>query len=251
MYKKNKYNGKKYKKKKVYSKIKDPYVVSNRLSKKKEITGIEIFMELFKLNDAVWLLFFKDILKGQQSTPVPDLNRLENIIYITPDESIQKQIYSELMDIKEYNPLKDKIPVEKLSPHIQNYIKKKQIEIGKQCFMIKKQTFYIKNNILKIPIKCGLSFNDSFQKIHFKNGYGVIFYIRETGISIQSNFSLYQNGAKYKVTLESFHKTLINAFPTAELKDKGHVFVPLKITGKINEDIKEIIDILQYNISVK
>lgn len=195
-------------------------------------------MELFKLNDAVWLLFFKDILKGQQSTPVPDLNRLENIIYITPDESIQKQIYSELMDIKEYNPLKDKIPVEKLSPHIQNYIKKKQ-------------TFYIKNNILKIPIKCGLSFNDSFQKIHFKNGYGVIFYIRETGISIQSNFSLYQNGAKYKVTLESFHKTLINAFPTAELKDKGHVFVPLKITGKINEDIKEIIDILQYNISVK
>lgn len=251
MYKKNPYNGKKYKKKKVYTPIKDPYVVSDELAKKKDVSGIEIFMKLFDLEDAVWLLFFKDVLKGPYSTPLPNMLRLENIIYLTPNEGLQKQIYSELMDIRTYNPLVDEIPIERLSISIQNYIKKKQVEIENQHKLIRERTFYLKNDGCEFLIKGALAFNKKYQKINFKNGYGVLIYPLGNVLCIFSNFNLHKNNIKYKITLNDFYNAIVNEYPRTKLKGNGCVLIPLNPNDFSNKKIQNIINALQYNLTIK
>lgn len=251
MYKKNKYNGKKYKKKKVYTPIKDPYIVSNELANKKDVSGIEIFMKLFDLEDAVWLMFFKDILKGHYNTPIPNMFRLENLIYLTPDEGLQKQIYSELMDIKNYNPLFDKIPINELSMPIKKYVRNKQIEIARQCRKIEKNTFYLKNNDYDFAIKGAMAFNTKYQKINFKNGYGVLIYPQGNGLTIFSNFNLFKNNTKYKIILNDFYNTIVNEYPETKLIDNGCVFIPLNAKNFTTENIENIINTLQHNLTIK
>lgn len=246
MYKTNKYNGKKYKKKKVYSPIKDPYIVSNELAKKDNVSGIEIFMEMLGLNENPWMIFYKDVLKGDCFSFQPPQFRLENIIYLTQDEGMQKRIYSELMDIPGYNPLIHKVPTNFLTQNLKTYIRKLQTEIILNEKYTKKNLFILENDIFNIP--CTLSTDKRFQKINFKNGYGILLYLGYNKITITPNFNLITEDKKYRIQLNKVFDTIIHSFPDSQLTKNKEIVI--NFTNFSTETINEIIEIIQNNIEI-
>lgn len=248
MYKTNKYNGKKYKKKKVYSPIKDPYIISDRLANDPNTTGLDIFIEGFNLGDFAWIVFYRDILKGEGMSLVPIQFRLENIIYLTENENMQRKLYSELMDIPEYNPMIHKVPAKLLSQPLRRYVRKRQKEILENQQIVEENTFLLEHN--EQIIYCTLSNDKKYQKINFKSGYGIIIYLEEKAITVVSNFDVIEEDKKYKILLNDFYEEIKKEFPDSTVENNGEVKIKLEDDFS-PEKIQLIIDTLQDKIIVK
>lgn len=247
MYKTNKYNGKKYKKKRVYSSIKDPFIVSDRLLAKKSYTGIDIFMELFSMNDFTWMIFFRDILKGKYHSPFSLENRLENLMYLIKDDGLQKNIYTQLMDIDDYNPLKDEIPIDKLTPNIQSYIRKLQNLILQNEKSLLENTFYLTHD--NVDIKSGVILNPLFKKIAFKLNYGVILFLNEDSLTISTSFNYKTDKKTMKILLNKFHKTIKQIFPGVSLINNNTIEISLTDKEIAVDKVNTLLSLLQDNLS--
>ena len=249
MYKTNPYNGKKYKKKKVYSPIKDPYIVSDELIEKGQTDGINIFMELFHIKDNPWMIFFRDILKGNETSPWNPLNRLEYIIYLTPNESLQKKIYSELMDIKDYDPLNDPLPMEQLSDSVRKYIEKVQQKIKTNIFTNMANEIILTKN--GVPFKCTASKNFNFFKINFKSGYDIVIYLDGSLIKVCSSLHSIKGEDVYKIYLTDIGQKLKTIYNSTHIPDKNIIEIDLlKEEASYIEILENIISLLETDLKI-
>ena len=249
MYKINPYNGKKYKKKKVYSPIKDPYIVSDELIEKNQTDGINIFMELFHIKENPWMLFFRDILKGNDISPWNPLERLEYIMYLTDNESLQKKIYSELMDIKDYDPLNDPLPMEQLSDSTRKYIEKIQQKIKTNILTnIVNEMILVKD---EIPFKCTASKDIKFLKINFKSGYDIVIYLDGSLIKVCSSLHSIKGEDVYKIYLNDIGKKLKTIYTSTNIPDKNIIEIDLlKEEASYVEIIENIISLLETDLKI-
>lgn len=249
MYKTNPYNGKKYKKKKVYSPIKDPYIVSDELITKGQTDGINIFMELFHIKDNPWMIFFRDVLKGNNTSPWNPLERLEYIIYLTPNESLQKKIYSELMDIKDYDPLNDPLPMEQLSDSVRKYIEKVQQKIKTNIFTNMANEIILTKN--GVPFKCTASKDFNFFKINFKSGYDIVIYLDNNLIKVCSSLHSIKGEDAYKIYLNDIGKKLKTIYTSTNIPDKNIIEIDLlKEEASYVEIIENIISLLETDLKI-
>lgn len=249
MYKINPYNGKKYKKKKVYSPIKDPYIVSDELITKGQTDGINIFMELFHIKDNPWMIFFRDVLKGNNTSPWNPLERLEYIIYLTPNESLQKKIYSELMDIKDYDPLNDPLPMEQLSDSVRKYIEKIQKKIKTNIFTNMANEIILTKN--GIPFKCTASKDFNFLKINFKSGYDIVIYLDNSLIKVCSSLHSIKGEDIYKIYLTNIGEKLKTVYNSINMPDKNIIEIDLlKEEASYVEIIENIISLLETDLKI-
>lgn len=250
MYKTNPYNGKKYKKKKVYSAIKDPYIISDKLISEGRTTGVDIFMELFGISNNPWMIFFRDILKGNKSSPWSPINKLENIMYLTKDESFQKKIYIELMKIKDYDPLVDAIPLDLLSDSIKKYIIKKQKQIEKN--LILNEIYKNEITINNIPIYMTASKDISFLKINFKSGYDVVIYFDGGIIKVCSSLHSEKEDGIYKIYLSNVGNKLKDLYVTTNIKSKTVIEInAIEEETDINTILENIITLIYNDLIIK
>jgi hypothetical protein len=250
MYKTNPYNGKKYKKKKVYSSIKDPYIVSDKLILENRTSGTDIFMELFGISNNPWMIFFRDILKGSKSSPWSATNKLENIMYLTKDDTLQKKIYIELMRIKDYDPLVDPIPIELLSENTKKYIEKKQKQISKNIMLneVYKNEIKIEENTFYFTASKDIN----FYKINFKSGYDIVIYLDGGTIKVCSSLHSEKPNGIYKIYLSEISKKLKDLYSTTISPNKTTIEInATEEEENITNILEDIITLLYTDLVIK
>jgi hypothetical protein len=134
---------KKYKRRRVYSVIKQPVIVTKEPCE----NPVQILDTIFHFENRIWTDFIDRAVYQKIKISAPYEEDIRNIIAGVNNKNIRKQIISSLMKIEDYNPFSDELPIEKLPVNLQHIIMPIQAELKRKMRIaqeIKGERKYIK-----------------------------------------------------------------------------------------------------------
>ena len=175
----------KRKKKKVYSKIKEPFIRTD-----KEISNpMEMLEEIFHIEN-IWSNYISSVIYKGNDTDVPYAYNLINILNEIKDDNLKTYIISFLMKIEDFNPFTDKVPIDKFPTNYKNMLikiisilKKKNDKIEK---LIEKQGFITLDN-KKYSFLLQVNPQENINKELFKRGIDTTLIYKNKGIYVFSS----------------------------------------------------------------
>lgn len=134
---------KKYKRRRVYSVIKQPVIVTKEPCE----NPVQILDTIFHFENRIWTDFIDRAVYQKIRIAAPYEEDIRNIVAGVKNKNIRKQIISSLMKTEGYNPFSDELPIEKLPVNLQHIIMPIQAELKRKIRVaknIKGERKYIK-----------------------------------------------------------------------------------------------------------
>lgn len=116
---------KKYKRRRVYSVIKQPVIVTKEPCE----TPVQLLDIIFHFENRMWTEFIDKAVYQKVRINVPYEEDIRYILKNIKDSKTRREIISSLMKIKDYNPFADKLPTKKLPKPLQQIIIPIQAEL--------------------------------------------------------------------------------------------------------------------------
>lgn len=160
------------KKKKIYSKRKEPIL---QVEKEPENT-MEFVSSLYKTEN-IWSKFINGVIFGDEKVNLPNHENLKYLLSKVNNKQLKKDILKVFMNVEDYDPFKDKIPIKELPQNHRNYFIKIQNRIKNEGNIAmttpkKKKEIQIGTNnytVCLVPTT-----KDNINKELFAQGYDVL-----------------------------------------------------------------------------
>ena len=121
------------KKKRIYAKIKEPYIKTDRPLE----NPVEMLSHIFKFEN-VWTEFINDVFYKHKQIDQPYEENLFYILHNMKDHKLKSEIAALLMR-STYNPYTDPFPIEKFPENHQNMIRKIQTKLKNEREAVEKE----------------------------------------------------------------------------------------------------------------
>lgn len=176
----------KAKRRKIYSVIKQPII----LTEKKCENPMQLLNAIFKIDKRIWVEFIGKAINQKKRISVPYEQDIRNIIDSIKQKDLQKQIIVSLIRIEGYNPFKDDIPVEKMPSSLKSTVVAIQEKLRDKLEKAKSldgETKYVKYG--KKIYKCSIAVKstENFNKELYFLRYDIILLCKEGAYILTSN----------------------------------------------------------------